>query len=230
MCVVSGYEKKDPDPTGGFPTGLARRCTEGHLQGLQGGGRADVVLEPVRRARHAQRTNQLRNCIGCRQHAGTQLRSEAVLADDKAFPNFGRTKTWKNFPSDYVFAAVQPPESIANIMQIQVEHFDTVIAKPSKAMGGKVQGVQASRLPTMVDGLARTRSSLTGFAGCAGSGVRSVRHGARLERFEGHSRSVAGRIRRGCGAGTRRRPVHRESSFERARGERGRTAHRSRWS
>ena len=56
----------------------------------------------------------------------TVTRSEAVLADATAFPDFGRTKIRKNFPSDYVFAAVQPPESIASGMQTQVEHFDSV--------------------------------------------------------------------------------------------------------
>ena len=122
MCVVTGYEEKDPDPTGGFPTGKGSLgdALKATYKGV--GAPTWCSNQYVERGTHNAQTN----CIGCHQHAGTQLRSEAVLSDGTLFPDFGRTKIRKNFPADYVFAAVQPPESIANIMQTQVEHFDTV--------------------------------------------------------------------------------------------------------
>jgi hypothetical protein len=122
MCVVTGYEEKDPDPTGGFPTGPGSLgdALAAVYQGV--GAPTWCSNQYVERGAHNAQTN----CIGCHQHAGTNLRSEAVLGDPVAFPEFGRTKFRKNFPADYVFAAVQPPESIAQSMQIQVEHFDTV--------------------------------------------------------------------------------------------------------
>jgi hypothetical protein len=122
MCVVTGYEEKDPDPTGGFPTGKGSLgdALKATYKGV--GAPTWCSNQYIERGTHNAQTN----CIGCHQHAGTQLRSEAVLADDKLFPDFGRTKIRKNFPADYLFAAVQPPESISNIMQTQVEHFDTI--------------------------------------------------------------------------------------------------------
>jgi hypothetical protein len=70
--------------------------------------------------------NAQTNCIGCHQHAGTELRSEAVLADERKFPSQGRSKTRQNFPTDYVFAISSPPEGLGQISQTQIEHFDTV--------------------------------------------------------------------------------------------------------
>lgn len=122
MCVVTGYEEKDADPTGGFPTG--KGSLGDALKAVHQGVGAPTWCsnQYVERGTHNAQTN----CIGCHQHAGTNLRSEAVLGDATAFPDFGRTKVRKNFPADYVFAAVQPPESIASGMQTQVEHFDSV--------------------------------------------------------------------------------------------------------
>lgn len=122
MCVVTGYEEKDPDPTGGFPTGPGSLgdALAATYKGV--GAPTWCSNQYIERGAHNAQTN----CIGCHQHAGTNLRSEAVLEDAVAFPDFGRTKIRKNFPADYVFAAVQPPEGIAAIMQTRVEHFDTV--------------------------------------------------------------------------------------------------------
>ena len=47
-------------------------------------------------------------------------------ADAAKFPEQGRTKIRKNFPSDYVFAAMSAPESLAQSMQAQLEHYDSV--------------------------------------------------------------------------------------------------------
>jgi len=122
MCVVTGYQEKDPDPTGGFPRGPGSLgdALAATYQGV--GAPSWCSNQYVERGAHNAQTN----CIGCHQHAGTGLRSEAVLADPVAFPEFGRTKIRKNFPADYAFAAMQPPESVAGIMQAQVEHYDTV--------------------------------------------------------------------------------------------------------
>ncbi|MBS2014129.1 MAG: hypothetical protein JST00_14660 [Deltaproteobacteria bacterium] len=122
MCVVTGYEEKDPNPTGGFPTG--KGSLGDALAAVYKGVGAPTWCsnQYVERGAHNAQTN----CIGCHQHAGTGLRSEAVLGDNTAFPEFGRTKIRKNFPVDYAFAALQPPESVAGLMQQQVEHFELV--------------------------------------------------------------------------------------------------------
>jgi len=122
MCVVTGYEEKDPNPTGGFPTGKGSLgdALAATYQGV--GAPTWCSNQYIERGTHNAQTN----CIGCHQHAGTGLKSEAVLGDNATFPEFGRTKIRKNFPADYAFAALQPPESIAQLMQTQVEHFETV--------------------------------------------------------------------------------------------------------
>jgi hypothetical protein len=122
MCVVTGYEEKDPDPTGGFPRGKGSLgdALAAVYKGV--GAPSWCSNQYVERGSHNAQTN----CIGCHQHAGTGLKSEAVLGDNASFPEFGRTKIRKNFPADYAFAAMQPPESIAGLMQAQVEHFDTI--------------------------------------------------------------------------------------------------------
>jgi len=122
MCVVTGYEEHDPDPTGGFPTGPG---SLGDALAATWGGVGKPTWcsnQYVERGAHNAQTN----CIGCHQHAGTGISSEAVLADARAFPAAGRVKVRKNFPADYVFAATQPPEGIGSVFQIQVEHYDTI--------------------------------------------------------------------------------------------------------
>ena len=48
------------------------------------------------------------------------------IADPTKFPERGRTKIRKNFPTDYIFAAMSAPESLAQTIQRQLEHYDSV--------------------------------------------------------------------------------------------------------
>ncbi|MBX3222062.1 MAG: hypothetical protein KF795_16210 [Labilithrix sp.] len=122
MCVVTAYEENDPDPTGGFPTGPGSLGDA--LAAVHGGVGAPSWCSNQHIERGAK--NAQTNCIGCHQHAGTDLRSETVLADPVRFPEAGRTKVRKNFPADYLFAASAPPESLAQTIQTQVAHYDSV--------------------------------------------------------------------------------------------------------
>lgn len=122
MCVVTSYEEKDPDPTGGFPTGPGSLGDALEAVHRGEGGPSWCSNQYIERgAKNAQT-----NCIGCHQHAGTNLRSEDVLANPVSFPNSGRTKIRKNFPTDYVFAASAPPEGLAQVIQSKIAHYDTV--------------------------------------------------------------------------------------------------------
>lgn len=47
--------------------------------------------------------NAKTNCIGCHQHAGTDLDTTAILEGDHAFPDGARALARKNFPADYTF-------------------------------------------------------------------------------------------------------------------------------
>ena len=47
--------------------------------------------------------NAKTNCIGCHQHAGTDLETTTILEGDHAFPDGARQQTRQNFPADYTF-------------------------------------------------------------------------------------------------------------------------------
>jgi hypothetical protein len=122
MCVVTDFAESDPDPTGGYPTGPgslgdALAAVHGGL-----GGPTWCSNQFIERGDKNAQTN----CIGCHQHAGTALVTEDVLADPDRFPMSGRTRVRNNFPSDYLFAATAPPESLDHIIDAQVSYFDTV--------------------------------------------------------------------------------------------------------
>jgi hypothetical protein len=44
------------------------------------------------------------NCVGCHQHAGSNLRAEDILGDSPTFPDHGRQQVRTEFPADYVFS------------------------------------------------------------------------------------------------------------------------------
>jgi hypothetical protein len=127
MCVVTDFEEKDPDPTGGFPTGpgsLGDALAAVHAGASGPTWCSNPYLE---RGQHNAQTN----CIGCHQHAGTNLQSEDVLADPEKFPASGRRRVRNNFPSDYLFAATALPEGLAQIIDAQVSHFDSIDLPPT---------------------------------------------------------------------------------------------------
>jgi mono/diheme cytochrome c family protein len=119
MAVVTAYEEKDPDPRGGF-TGSLGDALAATYQGV--GKPTWTSNQYIERGAHNAQTN----CIGCHQHAGTTLSSESILADQTTFPEAGRTKVRKNFPTDYMFAAMSAPESLAQAIQAKVAHYDTI--------------------------------------------------------------------------------------------------------
>jgi hypothetical protein len=103
LCSVVSFAESDADPEGGFTDAapsLARALAVTH----RGVGGATWCSNPyIERGAG----NVSTNCIGCHQHGGTRLRSEDILADREAFPDFGRTEQRPSFPSDYVFSVRQ---------------------------------------------------------------------------------------------------------------------------
>jgi hypothetical protein len=47
--------------------------------------------------------NGVTNCVGCHQHAGTNLGTDDILTGPNAFPDGSRAQVRKNFPADYTF-------------------------------------------------------------------------------------------------------------------------------
>jgi hypothetical protein len=100
LCSVISFDEGDADPTGGFEpdhASLARALEVTHA----GAGAATWCSNPYIERGDG---NLSTNCIGCHQHAGTRLRSEEILADAVAFPDFARRQVESTFPSDYVFS------------------------------------------------------------------------------------------------------------------------------
>jgi hypothetical protein len=100
LCSVISFDEGDADPAGGFDldhASLARALEVTHA----GAGGATWCSNPYIERGDG---NLSTNCIGCHQHAGTRLRSEEILADPVAFPDFSRGKVRTSFPSDYVFS------------------------------------------------------------------------------------------------------------------------------
>jgi hypothetical protein len=103
LCSVVSFVESDADPEGGFTDAapsLARALAVTH----RGAGGPTWCSNPYIERGDG---NVATNCIGCHQHGGTRLRSEDILADRQAFPDFGRTEQRPGFPSDYVFSVRQ---------------------------------------------------------------------------------------------------------------------------
>src|SRR5690606_5877331 len=57
--------------------------------------------------------NARTNCIGCHQHAGSELLGEDTLTDERQFPATGRKLVRKNFPTDYLWSFSMPPDDFS---------------------------------------------------------------------------------------------------------------------
>jgi hypothetical protein len=97
MCVVTDFAERDPRPDGGIAGSLGAALAATH----------DDVSWCSNPFLEAGAGNASTSCVGCHQHAGTDVRSEDVLADPVRFPARGRTQVRNNFPTDYAFAAHQ---------------------------------------------------------------------------------------------------------------------------
>ncbi len=122
MCAVVTFNEQDPNPTGGYPTGPGSLgdALKAAYSGV--GGPTWCSNQYIERGDRNAQTN----CVGCHQHAGTDLLSETVLADPVKFPKSGNTKVRKNFRTDYTFALTGPSEGLAAVQDNLVQHYDSV--------------------------------------------------------------------------------------------------------
>lgn len=99
MCVVVGYDEQAPAPSSDTSSlGRALATTRSF------GPRTWCSNPYLEEGPHAATTS----CIGCHQHAGTDLGMTAIL---ETFPDGSRAKLRRNFPADYTFVTT----SVGNI-------------------------------------------------------------------------------------------------------------------
>lgn len=98
MCAVTAFDEGDPSATGGFE-GEHPSLADALAAVYEGPGKPSWCSNPYLELGHG---NAQTNCIGCHQHAGTNLASEDILL----FPERGRPQLRNNFPSDYSWALV----------------------------------------------------------------------------------------------------------------------------
>jgi hypothetical protein len=115
MCVVTAFRERDADPRGGLTGSLADALAVAHA----GAGGPSWCSNPMIELGHG---NAASNCVGCHQHGGTALSSEAILADDTLFPDNGRTQLRNNFPDDYSWA-VTAGDRLGRMFADQVEYW-----------------------------------------------------------------------------------------------------------
>lgn len=128
MCVVSDYEEGDSDPAEAFsayPT-LAAALS------ASGSGPTWCSNAYVEHGRGNARTN----CIGCHQHGGSlvgdDLRDfdlDAVIQDERLYPDTGRTRIRDVFPGDYLWSLTRV-DDIRSVIVREVGHFDQTDGDP----------------------------------------------------------------------------------------------------
>ena len=100
MCTVTMFDEGDADPRGGFSESAPSLAAA--LEAVHGGAGAPSWCSNPYIEEGAG--NMETNCIGCHQHGGTELLSEAIIGEPENFPYFGRTQLRNNFPHDYSWA------------------------------------------------------------------------------------------------------------------------------
>jgi hypothetical protein len=96
MCTVVGYDEGDNTVTPDAPdTSLAKA-----LDATRAFGARTWCSNPYLEEGPG---NAKTNCIGCHQHAGTDLMTETIIQGPTAFPDGARAKVRSNFPADYTF-------------------------------------------------------------------------------------------------------------------------------
>ncbi len=94
MCAATAFAEGDPDPTGGYGGSLGDALAAVHSGAAAPTWCSNPYLE-------TGAGNAATNCIGCHQHGGTGLASEAILGER---PAHGNTELRNNFPTDYTWA------------------------------------------------------------------------------------------------------------------------------
>jgi hypothetical protein len=117
LCSVVAFDEADAEPAAGAASrpSLAAALAATHA----GVGGPTWCSNPYLEAGAG---NAATNCIGCHQHAGTQLRPEDILGSAEEFPEFGRTEVRQTFPADYVFAPTQG-DDLGAMFQETEDHF-----------------------------------------------------------------------------------------------------------
>jgi hypothetical protein len=136
MCVVADYAEADPAPWSAFEAaaplpqlsaeqnaqralrlaGLAASLRAVHQQAQSdypNGAAPTWCSNPyIELGAHNDKTN----CIGCHQHAGSDVFGDDTLADDARFPGTGRVQRRRNFPTDYLWSLMMPPDDFTGRM------------------------------------------------------------------------------------------------------------------
>ncbi len=117
LCSVVAFSEADPEPAADAASrpSLAAALAATHA----GVGGPTWCSNPYLEAGAG---NAATNCIGCHQHAGTQLRPADILGSAEEFPEFGRTEVRRTFPADYVFAPTQG-DNLGAMFEETEDHF-----------------------------------------------------------------------------------------------------------
>jgi hypothetical protein len=113
MCAVVDYDEGDvtPAPPDATDTSLAKA-----LDATRAFGPRTWCSNPYL---EEGPNNGKTNCIGCHQHAGTDLMTQTILEGDGAFPDGSREKLRTNFPADYTFVT-STGLGLGNLMRLKV--------------------------------------------------------------------------------------------------------------
>jgi len=121
MCAVSAYGEGDPDPGASYasthPSLAAALRSTSERAGLY-----TLCSNPyIERGRGNARTN----CIGCHQHAGAEVDTDEIYADETKYPDHARSKQRRNFPGDYLWSFSNDPDYFAQTMRNKSAELDS---------------------------------------------------------------------------------------------------------